>query len=453
MKRIKDRHIVIVGGARSGAAAAVLLASKGAKTFVSDSGAIAPQQKEMLLAAGIEFEENGHTERAKKADFVVVSPGVPNEAPLISYFDYNDIPVYGELEVACWFSKSKITAVTGSNGKTTTTSWLHHMWNRAGRASLMGGNIGTAVSELVPDTSEQADLILEVSSFQLDRIAAFRPYVAMILNITPDHLNRYQNKFENYVASKMRIIKNQQPGDYMIYNYDDPVLKEQIAGIGIRPDGPQLLSFSMLDEVSRGAFIRNEEIVLRLDGKDEPLMGMDEISLKGKHNLSNSLAAALAGRVNEISKEAIRESLMTFEGVEHRLEQVRVLNGVRYINDSKATNINAVWYALQSIKTPVVLIIGGQDKGNDYRELSDQIKKKVHTVIAIGQAKDAIRAQISRDALYYEETDSLEAAVKLSFKKAKKGETVLLSPACASFDMFENYEHRGKVFKQAVNAL
>jgi len=453
MKRIKDRHIVIVGGARSGAAAAVLLASKGAKTFVSDSGAIAPQQKEMLLAAGIEFEENGHTERAKKADFVVVSPGVPNEAPLISFFDYNDIPVYGELEVACWFSKSKITAVTGSNGKTTTTSWLHHMWNRAGRASLMGGNIGTAVSELVPDTSEQADLILEVSSFQLDRIATFRPYVSMILNITPDHLNRYQNKFENYVASKMRIIKNQQPGDYMIYNYDDPVLKEQIAGIGIRPDGPQLLSFSMLDEVSRGAFIRNEEIVLRLDGKDEPLMSVGEVSLKGKHNLSNSLAAALAGRVNEISKESIRESLMTFEGVEHRLEQVRVLNGVRYINDSKATNINAVWYALQSIKTPVVLIIGGQDKGNDYRELSDQIKKKVHTVIAIGQAKEAIRAQISRDALYYEEADSLEAAVKLSFKKAKKGETVLLSPACASFDMFENYEHRGKVFKQAVNAL
>ncbi len=453
MKRIKDRHIVIVGGARSGAAAAVLLASKGAKTFVSDSGAIAPQQKEMLLAAGIGFEENGHTERAKKADLVVVSPGVPNEAPLISFFDYNDIPVYGELEVACWFSKSKITAVTGSNGKTTTTSWLHHMWNRAGRASLMGGNIGTAVSELVPDTSEQADLILEVSSFQLDRIATFRPYVSMILNITPDHLNRYQNKFENYVASKMRIIKNQQPGDYMIYNYDDPVLKEQIAGIGIRPDGPQLLSFSMLDEVSRGAFIRNEEIVLRLDGKDEPLMSVGEVSLKGKHNLSNSLAAALAGRVNEISKESIRESLMTFEGVEHRLEQVRVLNGVRYINDSKATNINAVWYALQSIKTPVVLIIGGQDKGNDYRELSDQIKKKVHTVIAIGQAKEAIRAQISRDALYYEEADSLEAAVKLSFKKAKKGETVLLSPACASFDMFENYEHRGKVFKQAVNAL
>lgn len=239
----------------------------------------------------------------------------------------------------------------------------------------------------------------------------------------------------------------------MIYNYDDPVLKEQLSGIGIRPDGPQLLSFSMLDEVSRGAFIRGQEIVLRLDGTDEPLMGVEEIGLKGKHNLSNSLAVALAGRVNEISKETIRESLMTFEGVEHRLEQVRILNGVRYINDSKATNVNAVWYALQSIKTPVVLIIGGQDKGNNYRELSDQIKKKVHTVIAIGQAKDAIRAQISRDALYYAEAETLEEAVKLSYKKAKKGETVLLSPACASFDMFESYEHRGSVFKQAVNAL
>ncbi|MCH8558264.1 MAG: UDP-N-acetylmuramoyl-L-alanine--D-glutamate ligase [Balneolia bacterium] len=453
MKEVKDRNIVIVGGARSGAAAAVLLASKGATTFVTDSGAIAPQQKQMLEAAGVPFEENGHTERAKKADFVVVSPGVPNEAPLISYFDYNDIPVYSELEVACWYSKSRITAVTGSNGKTTSTSWLNHMWKQGGRAALMGGNIGTAVSELVDKTSKEADLILEVSSFQLDRIAGFRPFVSMILNITPDHLNRYQNKFENYVASKMRITKNQQPGDYMIYNYDDPVLKEQVSGIGIRPDGPQLLSFSMLDEVSRGAFIRGQEIVLRLDGTDEPLMGVEEVGLKGKHNLSNSLAVALAGRVNEISKETIRESLMTFEGVEHRLEQVRVLNGVRYINDSKATNVNAVWYALQSIKTPVVLIIGGQDKGNNYRELSDQIKKKVHTVIAIGQAKDAIRAQISRDALYYTEAETLEEAVKLSYKKAKKGETVLLSPACASFDMFESYEHRGKVFKQAVNAL
>ncbi len=453
MKNIKDRNIVIVGGARSGTAAAVLLASKGARVFITDIGAIPVHQKNILTHNEIPFEENGHTERARKADFAVVSPGVPDNAPLIRYFASNDIKVYSEIEAACWFSESPVYAVTGSNGKTTTTSWLNHMWKQAARPALVGGNIGTAVSELIPQTSPDATLILEVSSFQLDHIDTFRPKVAALLNITPDHLNRYQNKFEHYIASKMRIMKNQQPDDYLVFNYDDPVLKEQVAGIGVRPDGPQLLPFSLLDEVSRGAFIRGEEIILRLDGKDEPVAGVDEVGLRGNHNLGNSLAAAIMGRINEISLPAIRDSLMRFEGVEHRLEQVRIINGVRYINDSKATNVNAVWYALQSIKSPVVLILGGQDKGNDYKELSEQIKKKVHTLIAIGQAREVIRSQVSRDALYYHEADSLEEAVQLAHRKARKGEAVLLSPACASFDMFDDYEHRGKVFKQAVMAL
>ena len=453
MKEISGKTIVIVGGARSGVAAAVLLQKMGATVFVTDAGMLSEQSRMVLTEKNIPFEEKGHSDRAKIADFAVVSPGVPDEAPLVQYFFFNDIPVYSEIEVACWFNRSPLTAVTGSNGKTTTTSWLRHLWETAERPALVGGNIGVPVSELVQDTGAEKDLILEVSSFQLDHIETFRPRVSMILNITPDHLNRYQNKFKYYVASKMRIIRNQLPSDFLIYNFDDPVLKEQIGVIGVKPKGPARIPFSLTETLETGAFLRDDQIVIRLNGQEEVVLHKDEVSLRGRHNLANSMAVALAGRLNGIDAQHIRTSLKTFEGVEHRLEQVRILNGVTYINDSKATNVNAVWYALQGIKAPVVLILGGQDKGNNYRELTDQVKKKVHSMIAIGEARAAIREQISRDALYFFEADSMKEAVQIAFRQARKGEVVLLSPACASFDMFQNYEHRGQVFKEAVNAL
>lgn len=453
MKEISGKTIVIVGGARSGVAAAVLLQRMGATVFVTDAGLLSEPSRIVLTEKNIPFEEKGHSDRAKIADFAVVSPGVPDEAPLVQYFFFNGIPVYSEIEVACWFNRSRLTAVTGSNGKTTTTSWLRHLWETAERPALVGGNIGVPVSELVQDTGAEKDLILEVSSFQLDHIETFRPRVSMILNITPDHLNRYQNKFKYYVASKMRIIRNQLPSDFLIYNFDDPVLKEQIGVIGVKPEGPARIPFSLTETLETGAFLRDDQIVIRLNGQEEVLLHKDEVSLRGRHNLANSMAVALAGHLNGIDAQHIRKSLKTFEGVEHRLEQVRILNGVTYINDSKATNVNAVWYALQGIKAPVVLILGGQDKGNNYRELTDQVKKKVHSMIAIGEARAAIREQISRDALYFFEADSMKEAVQIAFRQARKGEVVLLSPACASFDMFQNYEHRGQVFKEAVNAL
>ncbi|MCH8567869.1 MAG: UDP-N-acetylmuramoyl-L-alanine--D-glutamate ligase [Balneolales bacterium] len=453
MKKVKDLNIVVVGGARSGAAVAVLLENAGAKVFVTDSNAIGGFQKEVLATNDIAFEENGHSLRARQAEMVVVSPGVPDEAPIIQYFLNNDIPVNSEIEIASWFCKSPIVAITGSNGKTTTTSWLQHIWKTADKPALVAGNIGRAVSEVVLDTSPEKDLILEVSSFQLDHISRFRPKTATILNITPDHLNRYQNRFDFYAASKMRIIKNQQPDDFFVYNFDDPVLKSQIIKANIKEDGPARIPFSITEQLSSGAFVRKGEIIIRLNDTELSLMPVEKLSLKGNHNLGNALAASLMAVLHGVSAEALSTGLETFEGVEHRLEQVRILNGVRYVNDSKATNVNAVWFALQSFKSPVVLIIGGQDKGNNYKELTDQIRQKVHTVIAIGEAKEAIRSQISRDALYYYEAESMEEAVQTAKKQARKGEVVLLSPACASFDMFKNFEHRGEVFKQAVAKL
>lgn len=434
-------------------AAASLLKSHGADVFVTDSGKIPEHIVEALKAEAIAYESGGHSDRAREADFAVLSPGVPTEAPIVQHYLDTGRAVYSEVEAAFWFNKSRVFGVTGSNGKTTTTTWLQDIWNRAGRGALVGGNIGTAFSSLVERSGPVNDMILEISSFQLDHIDTFRPFVSAILNITPDHLNRYQNNFDRYAASKMRIMKNQQSQDYFIYNYDDPVLKELVSGMGIRPNGPQLIPFSLLDEVSRGAFLRNGNIILNLDDKEEPLMHMDQVSLKGTHNLGNSLAAAIIARVGEISNECIRESLSKFEGVEHRLEQVRVLNGVRYVNDSKATNINSVWYALESVQGPVVLILGGRDKGNDYTSLMPKMHGKVHTVIAIGEARPLIREQIGDKVTTYFEADSMEEAVALGYRQAKKGDTVLLSPACASFDMFDSYEDRGNTFKSIVRKL
>lgn len=450
---VRDKAITVIGAARSGVGAALMLAGRGAKPFVTDAGPVPDFVGERLSANGIPFEADGHTERAKAAEMVVISPGVPSDAPLVVDFKQRGIPVWSELEWASMFLDGSITAVTGSNGKTTTTTWIDDLWKRAGRTHVTAGNIGTALSEHVASgIPSWTDVLLEVSSFQLDHIQTFRPRVSVLLNITPDHLNRYDYKFENYIAAKFRIFENQGPDDILIYWADDPVIRAHIPPL-MRPDGPQVWTFSSETAVQRGAFVRDGHLMISLNGQTESIMLVDDISLKGRHNLHNSMAAVLAARANEISNEAIRDSLSQFEGVEHRLELVRVLDGVRYINDSKATNVNAVWYALDSIQTPMVVIMGGRDKGNDYTELFDQVRKKVHTVIAIGEGKKAIHEQLDGVAITISDASSMDEAVRMARKAARRGETVLLSPACASFDMFDNYEHRGREFKKTVHNL
>ncbi len=463
MKKVKNKNIVVIGAARSGVAVAKLLHKKGADVFVSDHGAISDHFKSQLKKSNIPFEENGHTERAEKGDFAVISPGVATQKPLPQTYLKAGKKVYSEIEAASWFNKGPIVAVTGSNGKTTVTKWLDHIWMTAEKDHNTAGNVGEAFSSKVEESGESKDTILEVSSFQLDHIETFHPHTSLLLNITPDHLDRYDNSMQKYAESKFRITENQTKDDWLIYNYDDPIITEgikrvkkkaplrpRLRGAGLKP---KLLAFSTEKELAEGAFIQNEHIIIKLNNREEKLMPVDAVNLKGTHNLRNGLAAALAARASEIKNEAIRESLHTFEGVEHRLEKVRMVNGVEYVNDSKATNINAVWYALDSFNVPVVLILGGQDKGNDYRELTDQIRKKVHTIIAIGDAAPLIEEQLKTIVPNFERAVTMDEAVQIGKKYAKRGEAVLLSPACASFDMFENYEERGEVFKKAVSKL
>lgn len=451
MREVKDKHIVVIGAARSGIAAALLLHNKGADVFVSDYGQISNEAKQKLDKAGIAYEENGHTEKAKTADFVVVSPGVPTEAPIIQFYLNQGKKVFSEIEAASWFTEQKIIAVTGSNGKTTVANWLDHVWKTAKREHALAGNIGVAFSDEV--VRNEGDFLLEVSSFQLDHIKDFKPAVSIILNITPDHLNRYQNSLEAYASAKFRITENQTADDRFIFNYDDPIIQKHVEQLKQKQSAPKLWAFSNKNEVPEGAFVRNNQIIFKFNNKEEPLMHVEEIGLRGRHNLSNGLATALAARAAEIKNEAIRESLKSFTGVEHRLEMAREVDGVKYINDSKATNVNAVWFALDSFHVPVTLILGGRDKGNDYSELESQIREKVHTIIAIGESKARVEEQLSKVVPNFVKVETMGGAVRSAQKVAKRGEVVLLSPACASFDMFDSYEHRGKIFKDEVNKL
>lgn len=453
MREVQGKHIVVIGAARSGIAVASLLHRKGAEVFVSDISGIDTPIKERLKADNISFEEKGHTDKARSADFAVLSPGVPTKAPLVQEYLEAGKEVLSEMEVASWFSQSPIIAVTGSNGKTTVTSWLAYTWQAAQKPHLLAGNIGYAFSDEVENTAPEKEAILEVSSFQLDHIETFRPRISLLLNITPDHLDRYENSFEKYAASKFRITENQNEEDWFIYHFDDPMTKQHVEALKKKDNAPKLLAFSNSSEVSSGAFVRDKKIIIKINKQEEVLMPISEIGLSGNHNLNNGLATALAARAAEIKNDVIRESLRTFEGVEHRLEHVRTVDGVKYINDSKATNINAVWYALDSFNMPMALILGGRDKGNDYTELIDQIREKVHTIIAIGEARPMIEEQLKHVVPHFETADDMSKAVRLGKKYTRRGEIVLLSPACSSFDMFKNYEHRGNEFKRIVNSL
>ena len=449
---VNGSKVTIIGGARSGVAVADLLKRGGASVFVTDAEPIAAEHSSSLQQAGVDFESGGHSDRAVEADFIVISPGVPDSAPIVQRVRDEGLSIYSEIEAASWFCRAPIVAITGSNGKTTTTALLGHVFRTAGFDTHVGGNIGYPFSSFADKVEEDAIVVLEVSSFQLDHIDAFRPRVSMILNITPDHLDRYDHKFENYARAKFRVFENQRDDDIYIHNQDDPVVREK--SVSLRSEQPSLrvLGFSQESELEEGAFVRGNELVLRIN-QEETLMRLEELSLQGRHNLYKSRAAAMAARVMEVGSDYVRESLMSFEGVPHRLELVREIDGVRYVNDSKATNVNAVWYALESFSQPVVLIAGGRDKGNDYSSLKPLVRGRTRAVIAIGESSKKVVDELGPETERIAEAGSMEEAVEFARALAQPGDVVLLSPACASFDMFENYEQRGEVFKRSVHGL
>lgn len=451
MRDVRGKQFTIIGAARSGLAAARLLRRHGANVFVTDSGSGSDEARAQLAEIEGSFEFGGHSPRAREADFFVISPGVPDDVPFVASLIADGLPLYSEVEVASWFCRAPIVAITGSNGKTTTTALTAHVFRKGGRRTSVAGNIGDPFSDVADRLDDQDLLVLEVSSFQLDHIASFRPRVSVILNITPDHLDRYQNDFQRYADSKARIFENQGEGDAIVYNADDRVVRERVSDR--QNGGVSTLAFSTEAAVEQGVFVRERDIVFRLTNQEETLMPYEEISLRGRHNLYNSLAASMAARFLEVSNDAIRESMRTFEGVPHRLELVREVDGIRFVNDSKATNVNAVWYALESFDEPIVLIAGGQDKGNDYDEIIPLVSAKVRALITMGSGAEGIEAALGPHVPWVARAESLDAAVKKARSVARSGDIVLLSPACASFDMFENYEHRGEVFRRAVERL
>ncbi|NQV72941.1 UDP-N-acetylmuramoyl-L-alanine--D-glutamate ligase [bacterium] len=456
---VSGKAVSILGAARSGMAVAALLSRHGAKVFVSEFGQISAQNQSVLEDQGIAWEENGHTARVLESEWVVISPGVPSKVAIVQECVQQGKPVVSEIEVASWFCKAPIVAITGSNGKTTTTELLGHVFRKSGRTTWVCGNVGTPFATVCDQSGEDDVVVLEVSSFQLDHITSFRPHVALLLNITPDHLDRYDYNFELYAASKLSISQNQKESDALVINSDDPAIRDRMPVS--RVDGPGLYTFSLEDApekaleqaVEGGAYLDKNSLHLHLNNQNEKLMYVDELALRGRHNVYNSLAAAVAARVMEVRSDVVRESLRTFSGVPHRLEVLREIDGVRYINDSKATNVNAVWFALESFSETVVLIAGGRDKGNDYSSLKPLVTSRVRALITIGEAAERMHAELGSCTQDSVIAESLDDAVKLAHLLAKPGDVVLLSPACASFDMFDSYEHRGDQFKQIVSNL
>jgi len=455
-RAMDGRRVTVIGGARSGRAAAGLLVEQGARVFLSDARPLDATTRSAMNALGVAIEDGGHSDRALETDLVVTSPGVPDSAPPIRTAMEKGIPVVSEIELASWFCPSRMIAITGSNGKTTTTELMGHLLRSAGVPTVVCGNIGTPFSACLSDLTPESVVVLEVSSFQLDHVHTFRPDVSVLLNITPDHLDRYGHDMDRYAAAKLRIRACQQEQDAFIYSMDDERLsafvREHRSEAGPRPLGVTLTQDPHIQSEAAG-FLKDGNLTLRLDNKEETLMQPNDLALRGRHNVYNSLAAAVAARVVEVRSDVMRESLRTFEGVPHRLEHVREVDGVRYVNDSKATNVNAVWYALESFSEPVVLIAGGRDKGNDYGKLIPLVQKRVRALITIGEAAETIHTQLGPYVKDPVVADTLKDAVHLSHLLAQSGDVVLLSPACSSFDMFDSFEDRGERFKQLVSNL
>ena len=450
------KTLVVLGGQESGVGAARLAQQRGYDVFVSDAGAIKPKYRDELRANNIDLEENGHSaDRVLKADEIVKSPGIPESASLVVAARERGIPVISEIELAYRYCKGSIIGITGTNGKTTTTLLTHHILQRAGVNVALGGNVGNSFAALVAD-SDHAWYVLELSSFQLDGIKAFKPKVAMLLNFSPDHLDRYHYRMENYVASKFRIAMNQDADDHFIHNADDEVIAAWLERSPVRA---RRWPFSIHRTLPQGACLINDRI--RITTPDIPGatnqtmfdMSIHELALQGKHNVYNSMAAGIAARVLDIRKETVRECLSDFQNVEHRLEHVGNVNGVEFINDSKATNVNSAWYALESMTRPVIWVVGGQDKGNDYAQLHDLVKEKVKAIVCLGIDNKLIREAFGSLVKDFVETNSAEQCVQAAYALAESGDVVLLSPANASFDLFENYEDRGRRFKAAVKGL
>ncbi len=443
---------MILGSGESGIGSAILAQAKGFSVFVSDKGLIKEKYKIQLLENNIAFEEGMHTEELiLNANEIIKSPGIPDKADLVVKARAKNIPVISEIEFAGRYTSAKTICITGSNGKTTTTLLTYHILKKAGYNVGLGGNVGKSFAYQVAKENFEY-YVLELSSFQLDGMYDFRADIAVLLNITPDHLDRYDYKFENYVASKFRIAQNQTTDDAFIYCADDAVMQEYMK---YHTFNAQLIPFSIKKTIEgNGAYLQEHEITLNYNNNPKPLtMTIEQLALAGKHNVYNSMAASLAARIVDIRKEIIRESLEDFENAEHRLEFVASINSIEFINDSKATNVNSTWYALESMQKPTVLILGGQDKGNNYEELIDLVKEKVKAIVCLGVDNKKIIKAFKGSVETIVEASSAGEAVAMSYKLASKGDAVLLSPACASFDMFQNYEDRGAQFKAAVRGL
>ncbi len=444
----KGFRMVILGAGESGVGTALLAKANGYKVFVSDKGIIKDKYKNVLKHNEIEFEAGKHSEeKILNADCIMKSPGIPDKAPLVKTIKEKGIPVISEIEFASRYTDAIMVGITGSNGKTTTSALTHHILKQELEVGL-AGNIGDSFAKQVLD-NDFPNYVLEISSFQLDDIVGFKPHIAVLLNITPDHLDRYDYEFEKYVASKFRIAENQTKADYFIYDADDEVILRWMEQHQIQS---RLLPFSLTKVIENGAYLKEDNIIITIDN-NKIIMPTGNLALEGKHNIKNAMAASTVAHLLKIRKQTIRESLENFQGVEHRLEHVLKINKVQYINDSKATNVNATYYALESMEAPTVWIVGGQDKGNDYRELFQFVNEKVKAIICLGVDNAKLMENFGNMVDVIIETQYMSEAVKIAYKVSEPGDTVLLSPACASFDLFENYEDRGRQFKDAVRDL
>lgn len=443
------KRLVILGGGESGVGSAILGKNKGYEVFVSDIGSISHTYKEVLLHHKINFEERQHTDALiLNASLVVKSPGIPESVPIVQQLYQKGTSVISEIEFAAKFSNATLIGITGSNGKTTTTLLTHHLLKAAKMNVGVAGNIGTSFAQQIAE-EKFTSYVLELSSFQLDGIKDFRPHIAIITNITPDHLDRYEHDFDQYIASKFRITKNQSEHDFLIYDADDQTISQWLENHKIRA---KLVPYSIKRELDYGAFLKDNKIITNIN-TEKFSMEIAKLRLQGKHNLKNTMAGALASQLLNVRSQTIKDSLTNFEGVEHRLENVQKVNGVQFINDSKATNVNATFYALEYLKEPVVWIVGGVDKGNDYEDLLPLVREKVKAIVCLGLDNEKLKSVFFNVVDMMIETAGAEEAVKVAYKLSQRGDTVLLSPACASFDLFENYQDRGRQFKDAVRNL
>ncbi|TVZ25682.1 UDP-N-acetylmuramoylalanine--D-glutamate ligase [Gillisia sp. Hel_I_86] len=445
----KNKKIAILGGGESGVGTAILALKQGYDVFVSDFGKIKDKYKAELEKLGVDWEEDGHTEfKIMDASVVMKSPGIPDTAPLVKKIKEQGIPVISEIEFGAEFTSAKIIGITGSNGKTTTTKWVHHILKNAGLNVSMAGNVGDSFAKQV--AGDPVDyFILELSSFQLDGIVDFRPDIAVLTNITPDHLDRYNYNLDEYIASKFRITKNQKESDFFIYDADDELIAKWLESNSVKAEK---LPFSLQKKLEKGAYVEDNNIKINLNNT-QFIMPTSSLALEGKHNTKNAMAASTVSQLLRIRKETIRASMENFQGVEHRLEKVLKINNVMYVNDSKATNTNATYYALESMETETVWIVGGVDKGNVYSELLPLVNEKVKAIICLGVDNSKIFEAFGNCVDTIVETHSMKEAVGMAYKLSERGNTVLLSPACSSFDLFENYEDRGRQFKESVRNL